>query len=1243
MLLKSLELRGFKSFADPVTLEFEPGITVVVGPNGSGKSNIVDAICWVLGTQASTTLRTSTMQDVIFSGSPQRKPLGRAKVVLTFDNSDRQLPIDLSEVSIARVLHRDGESEYFINGSPCRLLDIQELLSDTGVGKMLHSIVGQGQLDTVLSASPTERRGVIEEAAGILKYRRRKERALRRLAGTEENLQRVNDLMKEIQRQLRPLQRQVSAARRHQELAQRVETVRQELFRRRLHKAREEWDRWEAAVRESSNLASACERAARELESRLEETSIEEARASEVRAAALEAERRLLDLRERCSGSADLARERKKYFEAVARKSAAMHLDLLGADLEQVTAKMLEIEDSLPVLAERLRRAVEDESRAMAVLEAMRRQSAESERDAIEAAELAAERSSLESSVARAEIEISRLVEQKRAVDSALERSRQERERLNDEIERLDAQAGPLSQEVSRLARERDLLKDELRRLEEERRKAQSDLAMWGGRLEALRELSTRITAAEGPERILEAGLEGVIGGLWELIEVEQGLELAVEAALGEFSRAVVVLDDEVFQRCAGLLGSGDEEGMAWVLAAGGAASSDGVKSWRLGAPAHDTPPAAEARPLLEFVTVKVSAPSGPAVDELVGVLLARAYLVSSFADASRLARRYPGLSFVTRSGELVAAGAAKMGKVPQGPLAHLASLSEVAARAREAEQRCRRVDKAIEERAEQVAKVERNLEAAEHALAECDALVTQAASELARLDPEIERLAAERRSLEDAEASLIQRVAADRARLAEIDGFLSELRSGRSQSEAGADFAAAEESGDRSPGGSRERSKSSTTESGSIPDSRRRSDPLAESFPNMSESHPPSSESVQSDDAIACAEAELAAARDRRREAERELAAAEERHAVLASRRAQLEASLAEERKRLGKEESRLEKAKRLAARAARLQERASGLHAALGAAESELRELLERVETAFRSAAQAKARVESRFRASEEELRRATEEARKAELEAVRTKTVMEQLEAEARAAGFDPAELAEWSSPAAEDLSGFDEATLAAELEALERDLGRLGPINQLAIKDYEEASKRLEFVSSQAEDLQSSKKELQKVVDAVEKQMLQMFVRAFDEVATAFEEVLDLLFPGGSGRIFLEDPSAPLDSGVEVEVKPPGKVVKRMSLLSGGERSLVALAFLFAVYSARPSPFYVLDEVEAALDDTNLERFLRLLSRFRHRSQLVVVTHQKRTVEVADALYGVSMQSDGVSRVVSYKVSESLTYS
>lgn len=1188
MLLKSLEIRGFKSFADPVTVEFEPGITVIVGPNGSGKSNIVDSICWAMGTQAISMLRTGSMQEVIFAGSPSRKSLGRAKVTITLDNSDRSLPVDFSEVAIARTLYRNGESEYAINGEPCRLLDVQELLSDTGAGRQLHSIVGQGQLETVVTASPEDRRAMIEEAAGILKYKKRKERALRRLAATEANLSRLCDVVREIERQMRPLKRQAAAVQRYRDASAEADALRRLLARRRLAAARE-------AHRKAQERLEATQDEVRRVESLVGSLGEEERSVSAAQREGLAlweqiegAVRRIWDLRSLCGALGDLAREKKKFFGTVALESGGHHIDLLAAERDQLDEEVTEIERLLPVLREELEAAMQDEGRLAGEAESLRAQMAAGGEVALRAAELAGERSGLESSIARAEIEVSQLVERAGAIGQRGLELTEERARLDEEIRRLDARSTPLSEEVLRLRSHRDLAQREIEVLQREREDAEGELAMWNGRLEALRELASQLSSTEGPGRIVEAAPEGMVGPLWDLIEIERGAESAVEAALGDLCRAVVVSGAEGVRSSAALLQE-SEEGGCWLVDLDSLGKARGIKARLRGGPVSSVPSSSEATPL---VTLAKAREGDARIAELVRLLLSRSYTTRDWDAAVELAQRYPELTFVTKDGSVAGAGVYRVGTPTRGPYSQLASLTDVAAEARSAERRLSGVSKSLERRRKDLAAIDSDLAAIESALWECDAMLTAAAAKLGRIDPELERIDTEHAALEKAKSRLVGRIGEDRKRLREIDAFLGDVRSGAASTvtDGGEDQAAAAR--------------------------------------------------------LSQVEAALLGVRERRREVEKSLAGAEERHVVLSSRRDQLAGKLREERDRLAAEDSRRRRASDLVLRVESAEEEAARLLSEVSALEGAAAALEESAGPMREFGSRRLAGVRKRLEAASRELSSATESLRESELEQVRASTLLERVEAEyAAIAGELPGEAgsnAEDSGLPQEPVE-MDDETAEAHLRAVERDLERMGPINQLALKDYEETSARLEFYTSQADDLTESKKELQKVVAAIDAKIETLFRKAFEDVAESFEAIFGNLFPGGTGRLYLQDPSAPLTSGVEIEAKPSQKSVKRLSLLSGGERALTALAFLFAIYRSRPGPFYILDEVDAALDDINLERFLRLATEFRDHGQIVIVTHQKRTVEIADCLYGVSMQSDGVSRVLSYKVSESLTYS
>lgn len=1168
MFLKSLEIRGFKSFADRTELIFEPGITVVVGPNGSGKSNIVDAVTWVLGAQGPRALRGTKMDDVIFAGSPQRSALSRAQVMLTIDNSTGILPIDLVEVAISRVLYRNGESEYSINGAPCRLLDIQELLSDTGIGRQFHTIVGQGQLDTILSARPEDRRAVIEEAAGILKFRKRKEKALRRLAATESNVTRLQDLIRELNRQLRPLEKQAEAARKYGSVEERLHELRWCIIASEYCALSESTDRKLLAL-EQARASIATEK------QRLTEFETEVGRIEEALSANRDEADDIGELRERISEMVtclasllEIAAVKVESYRARVSAPEVLSFDILEAEKSRLDKRIVEVDECIESARRRLAIAIENE-RAAALVHRdslARKAGGESSR---RAAELRGERSALESSVSISETEASRLVERRRKNQSRLERSVAERERLTREIERLDSEATPLTSEVERLKALRDTARSELEALDAQHRSAQADASLWSGRLEAMRIVAEEEAVAEGSRYLADSGGVGIAGVLKDLVEVDRGYEAAVDAGLGELLDAVVVTSREVVNR--GVLAlKAEEAGVATFV------ESSKFRSGSVEGTAVLIPEPGEAEPLLAHVTAR---PNALGVSDVLREALARTYVVESWKAAWDLSLRYPDVHVVTRTGDRLGGnGIWRGGSDSRGPLRQMASLSEVAESARRAGSVVTELERAIERRRDELRKVDEALEVLESALLENDAMLTAAAGQLRLLGPEIEDLEGEAALLAEIENELAERLTRDRDRLAEIDRELATLR----QSEEDLDF----------------------------------------------------EDDVTAD--LQDAEKLLEAASNERTAAGIALAQFEERKAVMMSRLEEIDgevAVLAEAeplRAEKRRNATRAEKvARSVLERARALEPRIASIAEAIGRCRDQsllARESLETQLTELRRGIEAARR----------EIVRLSELERELDLEQVEAGVRLTQL-VETMRTEFDrdPSEARSASPP-----DGVDEANLTGEAAALEREIRQMGPVNPMALEQYERLSERIDFVKEQLEDLKSSRRELLKIVRAVDRKIVEVFQAAFEDVSQHFDAIVGKLFPGGKGRLRLTDAQDLLETGIEVDVRPAGKNVRKLSLLSGGERSMAALAFLFAVFRARPSPFYLLDEVEAALDDLNLHRFLELINEFRDESQIVLITHQKRSMDVADCLYGVSMQRSGVTKVVSQKMTNSV---
>ena len=1182
MFLKSLTLRGFKSFAEKTVLEFEPGITAVVGPNGSGKSNVVDAIAWVLGEQGPKSLRGGKMEDVIFAGSAKRPPLGRAEVQLTIDNSDGLLPIDYAEVTISRLLYRSGESEYAINGTPCRLLDVQELLSDTGVGRELHTILGQGQLDEVLHGRPEDRRAAIEEAAGVYKHRRRKDKALRKLAGMEQHLVRLTDLVGELRRQLKPLQQQAETARKAEEVAAELREVRLVLRSRELAEARAQAAELERA--EAAFAARLAELEREHAEAQAREAALAATLAEQEPAAAQAAAtaHRLETVRERLRGTLALADERARHLaQALATGDEGRSVADLEREAGEVAAELAEVTQELERAREASAAAEAERAAARAALDAFDRRAAEAERARAQAGQrrvrLEGEAASLRRSLEQAAAEAERLQARLAALAERGTELATEQEQLRAQLAELERQERALAGRATAAREARDHQRAASEQLAAEERHLERERAAARARREALAQAGRAGGDALGA---VQPRVTGVRGLLTDDLEVEPGYEAAVAAALGADAEAIVVDGPGAAEAAAALLRE-DGVGRAILLYPEGRASRP--------AGPHPAPGAAEAGPLLEprapwlLRHVRATGPAAAVLEPLLGSVL----VAEDLEQARTLLARFRNCRVVTRAGELVAPGRLEGGVAPEARALAARRAVEEAAAAEEAaaEALARAAEAAAGARAE-LERRERDLEAASAALREARGRARGLRDRLTPLAGQLRAVERERSLLAGQLEELAAATERARADLAAVEAQLAEAGEA-----AGAPAA--------------------------VPDPAGRA-PLA-----------------------AAAEAAEQAAVTAREA----YAAVRERHKLLTGREAalrrQAEAEAEAARRRARLRAQRLEGSRR-AGEAARL-----------------ARAVLARLERSLAGAAKERDRLASAVAATRQELAAVAAQRREAQaaLDAhhasgrasesarVEARLRVEELERRLREElATDPDEaLAEYLPPPeqlealpAGDPRRLDTAELRRVAAALERRLALMGRVNPLALEEFKALEERYAFLSSQLQDLKQTRRDLLKVVKAVDERVRQVFSEAFADTQREFQRTFALLFPGGEGRLVLTDPEDLLATGVDVEVKLPGKKVRRLSLLSGGERSLVALAFCFAIFRARPSPFYVLDEVEAALDDVNLQRFLHLLEDVREQAQLLIVTHQRRTMEAADALYGVSMQPGGVTKVVSHKL-------
>jgi len=1196
--LKSLTVRGFKSFASATTFDFEPGVTAVVGPNGSGKSNVVDALAWVMGEQGAKTLRGGKMEDVIFAGTAGRPPLGRAHVALTIDNTDGALPIEYSEVTISRTLFRAGGSEYAINGSPCRLLDIQELLSDSGLGREMHVIVGQGQLDRVLHATPEDRRGFIEEAAGILKHRRRKEKTVRKLEAMQSNLQRLGDLTAEIRRQLTPLGKQAEVARRAQTVQFEVRDAKARLLADELVSLTEALEQdvaTEAALKERREIVELELGAGRQRQAEVERLAAEAtprlnaARDSWYQLSAARERLRALGAlateRRRLLGSSDSAPDSGRDPEQLERQAARIREE--QAALEQdIVARNDALERAGQSRQEAEQLAAAEDKRLTAVLRA-----AADRREGIArlVGQLAAARSKAEA----AEAERGRLRESMRAGEERRRLAQQEFTALESQVAGVEDGEESLDAEYEEATAILDGIEAEIDALKTAEREQIRERDALTARRDALQ---LGLNRKDGSGRVLSSGTAGVLGPLSELLSVEPGYETAVAAALGSHSDAVVVSGADAAKAAVQLLKDDDGGRVSLLLADGGArAASDAAQ------PDTGQFPALPERARWAAELIRMDNSHGN--EAAVAALLAGTAVVEGLDAAADLITRHPGLTAVTRAGDVFTA------LTVSGGSADAPSLLEVQAAVDDAENRLAALTAALERGRFSLAAAEaRRGEAKERADAALD-------------------------KLHDSDA----RLAAVAERLGHLN---SQLRSAVAESDRLADSLAKAEL--------------------NIAVAEEALEAAAERLAAAQEAPEEDEPSTEQRDALAAAASN---ARAQEMEVRLGLRGAEEQLNATANRAASLERAAATERRAREEAARRAERRKAQAARAA----------AVARAAEQAVRFIDVSVELAADARDHAEAVKEQRdkdlaaLRSSNDELARElaglTDSVHRDELARAQQRLRIEALEARSiEELGLSPEQLVtdygpdqpvplpadgkdKWAELRVEvDEDGnpvpagkpFVREEQEKRLRKAERDLAALGKVNPLALEEFAALEERHQFLSTQLEDLKASRKDLLDIIKEVDKRVQEVFSEAFADTSKQFDHVFARLFPGGEGRLVLTEPDDMLTTGIEVEARPAGKKIKRLSLLSGGERSLTAVALLVAIFKARPSPFYVMDEVEAALDDTNLGRLITIFEELRESSQLIVITHQKRTMEVADALYGVTMRGDGVSTVISQRI-------
>ena len=1130
-----------------------------------------------MGEQGAKSLRGGKMEDVIFAGTSGRAPLGRAEVAVTIDNTDGALPIDYTEVTISRILFRNGQSEYQINGEASRLLDIQELLSDSGIGREMHVIVGQGQLDAILMATPEERRGFIEEAAGVLKHRKRKEKAIRKLDSMQANLARINDLTVELRRQLRPLGKQA-------EVAKKAATIQADLRDAKLRLLADDY----ISLSKTLDAEVADENALRERRSlvegeldkvrrREEELDAQSAFESPLLIKAQENFYSLSALREKFRGTQSLAQERSRFLAEEAEEARSAGRD--PESLDQEAAALRQEEAQLRGAVLEAQNALARSTTALATAEA----ALKAEEDTIAAAMraiadqregTARQEGHIKSLAARLDAiteEISRLQAARAEAQSRVDSAKGDYAKFEMEIGNADAGEQGLDSQFQGAKNALESSKKAHTELVDAERAADRERNSTESKLEAMRLTSS---SRDGAAALIKdsRGVQ-ILGSIASLIQIDSGWEAATAAALGSLADAVVVKDLSSAVSALTTLRS-ENLGQADVLV------------YEPGQRAGGETPAGQTSLLSHVRSTQIT--------ELLASLLATTVVADNARGAESILAQHPHVTVVTRDGDVITSHRARGGSSTSASLIEIKALiEELAIKLEDLNHKCDRLKFEISTAATDVDAKQAAFDAALGKLNESDARIAALTEQLAvsgqnikSATAEVERLstaineASAAKSRDENELSIASNQMQNHGEIAEPDHAHAEsLRN--------------------------EVSNSRTTE----------------------------------------VEARLA------------VRTSEERVASIAARALALEESARAEREASERAVSRRGARARGAVISQAIAEAA--YEALINIERSIAKAQVERsrLETARTDREGETLTVRARNRVLTQELDQLTSSVHRDEIARAEQRMRVEVLQTKAvEELGIDiPTLISEYGPDkdvptfietesgeiVATELIPYRRDQQEKRLAATERSLTLLGKINPLALEEYNALEERLKFLAEQLEDLKRTKKDLLDIIKEVDDRVQQIFMEAYEEVAEHFKDIFSRLFPGGDGRLFLTNPDDLLNTGVDVEARPPGKRVKRLSLLSGGEKSLTAVAMLVAIFKARPSPFYVLDEVEAALDDVNLGRLLTIFEELRESSQLIIITHQKRTMEIADALYGVTMRGDGVTEVISQRLRESET--
>ncbi|HOE65427.1 MAG TPA: chromosome segregation protein SMC [Candidatus Hydrogenedentes bacterium] len=1187
MYFKQLEMTGFKSFADRTMVRLEPGITAVVGPNGCGKSNILDAMRWALGEQNARELRGSHMQDVVFNGSEHRHAMGMAEVSIVFDNSDSVLPVDFSEVEVTRRVYRSGESEYLLNKAPCRLKDIHELFMDTGIGTQAYSMVGQGKMDMILSSKPEDRRYLFEEAAGIIKYKSRKRVAMRKLEGAEQNLLRLNDIVAEVQRQMRSLKRQVNAAIRYRELSEQLREI-------EIRSAWLTFTRLSAEIVQLRETFAAAQDAyegesARisEFEARREELNLSKLEMDRVLMARREGvheidsemekiERQIALLRQQIDFSGEQQQQALREQEAYRRRAAAIETEIAqtAERLERIGGDLQACTEAFEAKQSGHAGAIARVEEADAALEAMRARAVEQMNTR---AKTQTELEKLAVGISNIETQLGAIYEQQNAIGAR-------RDQLLLQLEDVRGQENIKLEALADIESKRTQARDQLAQQTQELKALEQ---VWQGQRERKSSTEARLTSL----RELRDAYEGFAVGVRAIMRAKAE---KMPEARGVIGPAGDLLSTEKTYEAAIEAALGGNINNIVVDDAEAAKNAisflkrsqagrvtflplDIIRGGRGDDGGDLAGQPGIVGPALDYV--QYDAKLRPAVEYLLHSTL----IVETLDDAIRIARKYEKIPrLVTLDGEVVSASGAVTGgrnkHESRGLLGRSAEIGEL--------------DVALE-------KLKGDIEG------------TIAKSR--RLEESIQKSMAQTRELEHKEHGM-------RREINELGVMLARC----------------------------------TTEIDNLVDAAQKLDQQRDELcvrrDGLEEQQREvlrRAEGMDSDDETF--QREMSEAQERASHARQELSV----HGSEVSELRLQQATLAQHREEAERDRSRLDREREEALREAtrrdevveQLKRQASMLEeeAALQVERSKaLSESKEEARGKVIEAENQRAELLNEGEAIDKSLRELREKARSSQTQLHQTEMALRHNED--RVGFFQERILTEYNValPAltAEQAGAdeYDDATRDGMVADLRAKLQRMGEVNLMAIEEYEALEKRNEFLTTQYADLQQARETLLGVVARCDKKIRELFMETFTQIADNFRVYFRRLFNGGQARVYLLNEDDPLESGIEIEARPPGKKPTSISLLSGGESAMTAIALLFGIFKAKPSPFCILDEVDAPLDDANIGRFLDMVEEFTSESQFIVITHNKQTMARAGALYGVTMQERGVSQLVSVKFDE-----